>query len=82
MRIVPQVQPPCGRENNYNHPLINICHLISQISRCFSDQLPLPALGEAIAGGDNGEVVRADDVQVKGSKVSLLATRQLQLGKD
>ena len=76
MRIVPHVQPPCRRENDY-HDLINICHLISQVSRCFSDQLPLPVLGKAVAGGDDGEVVRADDVQVQGSKVTLLTTGQL-----
>ena len=63
MRIVPHVQPPCRGENDY-HNLINICHLISQVSRCFADQIPLPVLGEAVAGSDDGEVVRADDIQV------------------
>ena len=81
VRIVPHVQPPCRRENDYHH-LINIGHLISQVPGCFADQLPLPVLGEAVAGGDDGHVVRADDVQVQGSEVTLLATGQLQLGKD
>ena len=33
---------------------------------CFVDQLPLPVLGEAGAGagGDNSQMVRADNVQV------------------
>ena len=63
MRIVPHVQPACRGENDY-HNLINICHLIIQVSRCFADQIPLPVLGEAVAGSDDGEVVRADNVQV------------------
>ena len=63
VHIVSYLQPPCNRENDYHH-LIHIYHLISQVSRCFVDQLPLPVLGEAVAGGDDVEVVRADDVQV------------------
>ena len=52
------------------------------MSRILSYELPLPVLGEAGAGGDHGDVVRAHNVQVQCPEACLLCARQLKLVKN
>ena len=52
-------------------------YLIINFSSHLDEQLSLSVLGEAVAGGHNGDVVGTDDIQVEGPEVSLLSARKL-----
>ena len=62
-----------------NNLKLNTDYLISRVAMCLGYELPLPVLNEAVAGGDHGDVVGTDNVQVKSPEVDLISARKLQL---